>query len=409
MFFFQIDNISAVTNVVDGIAKSPYNPSVNITSILLENGNYYFGGPTDLSCSDYLISRSVGNDVLRTKQYNNFWLNEPQFVGSFETASFVYFLFREPAVEYMNCGKSVFSRIARVCKNDIGGVHRMFKDNWTTFIKARLNCSISGDYPFYFNEIQSMSYISTENMIFATFTTSPNSITGSAICAFNLSAINEAFNGPFKYQKDMNSAWNKHQNSFKEHFECSASKGTLLETSMYQLMDTAVHATTWNPLYEATMERFSHIAVDVLETRYGLVNVIFVATLEGYIKKLTVPARHEKACVIETWQPVPYGNSAIKQMQFLKETNSIYVATTDGIQQISASHCNRYQTENNCRKILDPYCGWNERVEACTVAPNGDVTNKFWKQIVNTCPTRDISIDGGEILHHNILVLQKFL
>lgn len=382
---------------MDGIAKSPYSPSVNITSILLDNGDYYFGGPTDFSCSDYLISRSVGTEVLRTKQYNNFWLNEPQFVGSFETASFVYFLFREPAVEYMNCGKAVFSRIARVCKNDIGGVHTMFKDNWTTFIKARLNCSAVGDYPFYYNEIQSMFYVSTENIIYATFTTSPNSISGSAICAFNLSAINEAFNGPFKYQHDMNSAWNKHQNTFKEHFECGTSKRTnLLETSMHQLMDTAIHGTTFNPLHEATLERFSHIAVDVLHTRSGTVSVIFVATLEGYIKKLTLLPYHEKACVIEIWQAVPYANNAIKQMQFLKETNSIYVATTEGIQQIAGSHCSRYQSENNCRKIMDPYCGWNERAEACTVAPDDDNYNRFWKQFINTCPSRNVSIDGGK-------------
>lgn len=71
-----------------------------------ENGEYYFGGPTDFSSSDSLITKYVGADVtIRTKQYNSLWLNNPQFVGSFETENFVYFLFRETAVEYINCGK----------------------------------------------------------------------------------------------------------------------------------------------------------------------------------------------------------------------------------------------------------------------------------------------------------------
>lgn len=35
------------------------------------------------------------------------WLNDPQFVGSFETEDHVYFLFRESAVEYINCGKVI--------------------------------------------------------------------------------------------------------------------------------------------------------------------------------------------------------------------------------------------------------------------------------------------------------------
>ena len=54
----------------------------------------------------------------------------------------------------MNCGKKVYSRVARVCKNDEGGSHK-FRNRWTTFLKSRLNCSVPGDYPFYFNEIQS--------------------------------------------------------------------------------------------------------------------------------------------------------------------------------------------------------------------------------------------------------------
>jgi hypothetical protein len=48
------------------------------------------------------------------------WLSRTDFVGSFETRRFMYFLFRETATEAMNCGKAVYSRIARVCKNDEG-------------------------------------------------------------------------------------------------------------------------------------------------------------------------------------------------------------------------------------------------------------------------------------------------
>ena len=36
----------------------------------------------------------------------------------------VYFFFREGAVEHINCGKAVFSRVARVCKNDAGGPNK---------------------------------------------------------------------------------------------------------------------------------------------------------------------------------------------------------------------------------------------------------------------------------------------
>lgn len=58
-----------------------------------------------------------------------------------------------------------------MCKNDSGGGQLMLKDNWTTFVKARLNCSLPGEYPFYFDEIQGMHYIAEEGLVYATFTT----------------------------------------------------------------------------------------------------------------------------------------------------------------------------------------------------------------------------------------------
>ena len=82
-----------------------------------------------------------------------FHISGPSFVSSVAYEDYVFFFFRETAVEYMNCGKKVYSRVARVCKHDKGGPHQ-FGDRWTSFLKSRLNCSVPGDYPFYFDEIR---------------------------------------------------------------------------------------------------------------------------------------------------------------------------------------------------------------------------------------------------------------
>ena len=117
------------------------------------------------------------------------------------------------AVEYMNCGKSVFSRVARVCKNDLGGT-RSLNAKWTSFLKTRLNCSVPGNYPFYFDEIQDVSRPikgsygdQIEDIVYATFTTAPNSISGSAVCAFRLKDISAAFQGQFKEQRSSSENW----------------------------------------------------------------------------------------------------------------------------------------------------------------------------------------------------------
>jgi len=184
-------------------------------------------------------------------------LAQPDFVGSFETEDFAYFLFRESAVEYMNCGKAVYSRIARVCKKDRGG-SLVLKDNWTTYLKARLNCSLPGDYPFYYNEIQSMYYAAEERMLYAAFATAENSIAGAAICSFNMSAVEAAFAGPFKHQARPDSTWGPAHGSH-EHFTCSGRKeaesDALLVSRQYQLMDQSVQATHGRPIYTEHLNR----------------------------------------------------------------------------------------------------------------------------------------------------------
>ena len=75
-------------------------------------------------------------------------------------------------------------------QGDSGGNKFLLEDNWTTFNKARLNCSLPGAYPFYFNELQSTFYSESEQLIYAVFTTSPsvysfNCVIHSYLCFIN--------------------------------------------------------------------------------------------------------------------------------------------------------------------------------------------------------------------------------
>lgn len=99
----------------------------------------------------------------------SFLLAEPHFISAYDIGLFTFFFLRENAVEH-DCGKTVYSRVARVCKNDIGG-RFLLEDTWTTFMKARLNCSRSGEIPFYYNELQSTFYLPEQDLIYGIFTT----------------------------------------------------------------------------------------------------------------------------------------------------------------------------------------------------------------------------------------------
>ena len=55
--------------------------------------------------------------------------------------------------------QAVYSRVARICKNDVGGSQRVLEKHWTSFAKARLNCSVPGESFFYFDVLQSVTDI----------------------------------------------------------------------------------------------------------------------------------------------------------------------------------------------------------------------------------------------------------
>ncbi|KAG1650348.1 Semaphorin-5B [Nymphon striatum] len=393
-----IDDLKTVTKRINGVAKVPYSPHHNITTLMTKNGDYYFASVLDFSARDAAIFRIMGKSpIIRTVQYDSKWLNEPNFVGSFEIGDFTYFFFRETAIEYQNCGKVIYSRVARMCKNDVGG-RLVLKENWTTFLKARLNCSIGGEYPFYFNEIQKVFYIEGSETFYATFTTPDNSIYGTAVCAFNLSSVNEAFNGPFKYQDSPTGSWQR-RSSPHNHFQCNTPGNSkqLLDSNRYQLMDEAVQPIGNRPIHFEELSRFSHIVADVVPTKndYTGVHVIFVATFEGVIRKFSINQKSQKACLLEEIEPFDeFSGEKILTMKILRDTNSLYIGTNKSVKKISIHRCHRFKSRRSCMSSRDPYCGWNSHQLACTTAPHRNPLSSFWHQDVSSCPILSDPVNG---------------
>lgn len=216
-----------------------------------------------------------------------------------------------------------------------------------------------------------------------------------------MTSIQTAFSGPFRYQDSAGSAWLKQNVQQREHYECRTSKtssGTpsLFESSKYQLMDYAVQPTTSQPLYFSKLERLKYISLDMISTKlHENVRILYVSTDEGFIKKISVLPRTRETCVIEIWKPEPNTKSEIKTIQFLKETNSLYVGSDNSLIRIPSQRCHRHVSMVSCLNSMDPYCGWNELKIACTIAPAGDTLARHWIQNSTECPIMTASIDGG--------------
>ena len=87
---------------------APFSPWHNSTAVLV-NDDLYAGTVADFTGVDPLIFRKP----LRTQQYDSTQLNSPDFVASFSDNDFVYFFFREEAVEHTETAEEKVVRIQK--------------------------------------------------------------------------------------------------------------------------------------------------------------------------------------------------------------------------------------------------------------------------------------------------------
>ena len=280
--------------------------------------------------------------------------------------------------------QAVYSRVARVCKKDHGGSFK-FSKRWTTYLKARLNCSVPGDFPFYFNEIQGTTeFVTKENdkIIYATFTTPDNSMAGSAVCSFRLSDIRNAFDhGDFKGQKTSDSNWLKVQDVPQTRpGQCSENSKNLSESHMnfmkkHSLMDTAINSADQQPLYVKTAlhERLTAIAVDPNVRTPGddnadFYDVIYVGTTKGKVLKIissrSVFGSVIKPVVSEEIQVFTY-HVPVTNLRVIKDR--LIVVSDHEVKSMPLHRCAAVQVQScaACIQLRDPHCAWNVITRSC--------------------------------------------
>uniref|UniRef100_A0AAY4B6V8 Sema domain-containing protein n=1 Tax=Denticeps clupeoides TaxID=299321 RepID=A0AAY4B6V8_9TELE len=387
---------------VIGQARCPFESRQSNVG-LFAGGDFYSATMTDFLASDAVIYRSLGDSVpvLRTVKYDSKWLREPHFLHAIEYGNYVYFFFSEISVEYTTLGKVVFSRVARVCKNDNGGSPRVLERYWTSFLKARLNCSVPGDSFFYFDVLQSLTNVMQINQrpaVLGVFTTQANSITGSAVCAFYMDDIERAFNGKFKEQRNSESAWTPvpEEQTPKPRPGSCAGDGpaagykssttfpdeTLTFIKSYPLMDEAVPSVNDRPCFTRTTSRFklTQIAVDTSAGPHKNYTVLFLGSEDGRVLKI-LASTHPNASFssqlledIDVYNPTKCNvrgeDRRVLALELDKDHHSLFVAFTSCVIRVPLSRCAKYGgCKKSCLSSRDPYCIWLRTGICATVAP----------------------------------------
>nr|XP_040051377.1 semaphorin-6A isoform X3 [Gasterosteus aculeatus aculeatus] len=388
---YKMDTLEALGEEISGMARCPYDAK-HANVALFADGKLYSATVTDFLAIDSVIYRSLGDSpTLRTVKHDSKWLKEPYFVQAVNYGDFIYFFFREIAMEYNTMGKVVFPRVARVCMNDRGGSPRVLEKQWTSFLKSRLNCSIPGDSHFYFNILQAVTdviHINGRDVVMATFSTPYNSIPGSAVCAYDMAEVANTFTGRFKEQKSQDSTWtpfpedkvpkprpgNCAGTASMERYKVSNEfpDDTLNFIKMHPLMDEAVPSIANRPWFLKTMVRYrlTRIVVDNKAGPHSNQTVVFLGSEKGIIVKFLANMNsgflndsvfleelnvyNPDKCSIDGVE-----DKRIVGMQIDSKSHALWVAFTSCVVKVPLSRCERHgRCKKSCIAARDPYCGW---------------------------------------------------
>eukprot|EP00063_Salmo_salar_P008118 XP_013982953.1 PREDICTED: semaphorin-6D-like isoform X5 [Salmo salar] len=389
--YYRLDNLEFDGEEISGLARCPFDAKQTNVA-LFADGKLYSATVADFLASDAVIYRSMGDgSALRTIKYDSKWLKEPHFLHAVDYGNYVYFFYREIAAEHNHLGKAVYSRVARICKNDVGGSQRVLEKHWTSFVKARLNCSVPGESFFYFDVLQSITDIININgvpSVVGVFTTQMNSIPGSAVCAFSMDDIEKVFRGRFKEQKTPDSVWTAfpEERLPKPRPGCCVGHGqaesyrtsiefpdeTLLFIKSHPLMDASVPNIGDEPWFTKTRVRYrlTALAVDNAAGPHGNYTVLFIGSEAGVVLKVlakTSPLSLNDSILLEE---IDLFNRAkclsnseddrhILSLHVDKDTHSVYVAFSSCVVRMPLSRCERHTNcHKSCTASRDPYCGW---------------------------------------------------
>uniref|UniRef100_A0A158P9U3 Sema domain-containing protein n=1 Tax=Angiostrongylus cantonensis TaxID=6313 RepID=A0A158P9U3_ANGCA len=342
--------------------------NVNATAVIVEWGNpselssVYSGIRTGMAGENHLIYRPALVDKdqevhssMRSVYTDNRWLYEPQFVGSFDVGEYVYFFFREIALESGTTERSVYSRVARVCKKDVGG-RVVLRQVWTSFLKARLNCSISAQYPFYFDHIQAVTRVETleDTLFYTTMSTSETAFVTSAICVFSLKNINQLFHHGFLVDPNSSNWLPLPMEAVPEH-----RPGTCVLNS-HLLSDSDLHFAK-SHLMMAAPEVLLFFLLETLFSRTSR-SIFEMNRMSNTLWKVSHWRDGNSWMWSELERRTISNVGSIKAMTLLPG-EFLYFASRSSVTQYTLAACELHISCSVC--AVDPYCSWHVARSSC--------------------------------------------
>ncbi|XP_061763648.1 semaphorin-4G [Nerophis ophidion] len=414
--YLDSERFSLSSGFEDGRDRCPYDPSKGYTGLLVDGEMFTASQYEFRSLPD--VRRNFPFPTLRTEEAPTRWLLEADFVGSVLLRESInssvgdddkiYFFFTEKSQEQTPYpSRTKVSRVARVCKTDWGG-QRTLQRKWTSFLKARLVCSVP-EYELHLNVLRSVFVLhgpdAHSSLFYAVFGLEWKNIKASAVCQYAFSDVQRAFEGPYMEVQD--SKWREYTGKVPEPRPGSCitdlhrSKGinssrdlpdsTLTFARRHPLMATQVHPTGERPLMFKRSVNYVRIAVHRQPALDGnIYTVLFLGTDNGWLHRAVDIGGQmhimEELQMFAEEQPV-------ESLVLSANLRQIYVSSHSGVVQLPTSTCRRYTSCYDCILARDPFCGWDGR-ECVEVWQSGQ---NLTQDILRG--TRGCQETSGNVLH----------
>uniref|UniRef100_A0A665X1B3 Sema domain-containing protein n=1 Tax=Echeneis naucrates TaxID=173247 RepID=A0A665X1B3_ECHNA len=372
----------------DGKGKCPYDPAKGHTGLIVDE-ELYSATLNNFLGTEPVILRNLGKQHYNMKsEYLPAWLNEPDFVGSALVRESIgskegdddkiYFFFSERALE-LDCDTELtVARVARVCKGDLGGT-RTLQKKWTTFQKARMECSLPERHVS-FNNLRAVFTLPGQDWrgttFYGIFHAQWGDVDVSAVCQYQISDVKEVFGRAYKEYREASQRWGRYTGAVPVPRPGSCITNSDRENgykSSLQLPDATLNFVKKHPLMEdKALARpllltkgvnFTRLAVDrVSALDQRAYHMLFIGTAEGWLQRVVIlnSEAHviEEIQLFETAQPVD-------SLTISHSKKYLYIGSRSEVLQLPLANCSRYQSQPDCLLARDPYCAWDSEGRAC--------------------------------------------
>uniref|UniRef100_A0A8C2QSE2 Semaphorin-4A n=1 Tax=Capra hircus TaxID=9925 RepID=A0A8C2QSE2_CAPHI len=353
------------------------------SDVAAQDGMLFSGTMNNFLGSEPILLRTLGSQpVLKTDNFLRWLQPDASFVAAIPSTQVVYFFFEETASEFEFFEKLHISRVAQVCKNDVGG-EKLLQKKWTTFLKAQLLCTQPEQLPF--NVIRHAVLLadnsSTDAQVYAVFTSQWHlgGTRSSAVCAFSLKDIKNVFEGKYKELDKETSRWTTYEYPDISPRPGSCSEGPSSDKALtfmkdHFLMDEPVVGT---PLLVKSGVEYTWLAVETAQGIDGQSHlVMYLGTSTGSLHKAVVSGHHS-AHLVEEIQLFP-DPEPVRNLQLAPTQGAVFAGFSGGIWKVPRANCSVYESCMDCVLARDPHCAWDPESQTCCLLPTPIV--KSWKQ-----------------------------